>query len=70
MLAWGPSWWWIVAPNVRLGLNEAAGHVAVGAERDLLPPIHSRYTCRNFPLRGCRAGGSAAFSITTAAAPC
>ncbi|MEU2508962.1 hypothetical protein ABZ621_30215 [Streptomyces sp. NPDC007863] len=53
ILAWAPGRWWIVAANVKIGLvgparrgptvclNEAAGHVAVGATAlvtDYLPP--------------------------------
>src|SRR5215472_8732086 len=30
LLAWAPAWWWIVAANVLLGVNEAAGYMAVG----------------------------------------
>ena len=39
MLAWGPSWWWIVAANVLLGLNQGlAWSMTVNMKIDLVGP--------------------------------
>ncbi len=39
MLAWGPSWWWVVAANVLLGLNQGlAWSMTVNMKIDLVGP--------------------------------
>ena len=39
MLAWGPSWWWIVAANVLLGLNQGlTWSMTVNMKIDLVGP--------------------------------
>lgn len=39
MLAWGPSWWWIVGANVLLGLNQGlAWSMTVNMKIDLVGP--------------------------------
>ncbi|MGV9774911.1 MFS transporter [Streptosporangium sp. NPDC003464] len=39
MLAWGPSWWWIVAANLLLGLNQGlAWSMTVNMKIDLVGP--------------------------------
>ncbi len=39
MLAWGPNWWWIIAANVLLGLNQGlAWSMTVNMKIDLVGP--------------------------------